>query len=327
MKTSPALTFSPGFKRVLLGIAALNGLVGIKRTIESFGSPQIYKKDFIQEYLMAKAVLNGVNPYLPLPELAKMWMSHANYIELNHPTPHPPVSGLFTVPFALLSYETAAIIWLFFELACLLASVSLLLRWWGGRMKARTVAACFAFALGWAPVTQDLWFSQLSCCLLLLLIGAWLALREGDDALGGALLGGLIALKLMAWPVVIFLALRRGWRGVLAAGAVMATTHLLVGVVAGFNCVKDYYVKIGPLLASFYRPHDSNFSAWTWGHRLFVGGGENISAPPLWSSVALAHLFTYVAPLAILAFGMWLALRAKRFDTAFGALVCVAILV
>ena len=68
------LTLSPGFKRLLLLLAALNGLVGIKRIIESFLAPDIYRKDFVSGYLMAKAMLNGVNPYLPLPELADRWI-------------------------------------------------------------------------------------------------------------------------------------------------------------------------------------------------------------------------------------------------------------
>jgi hypothetical protein len=86
-------------------------------------------------------------------------------------------------------------------------------------------------------------------------------------------------------------------------------------------------LKIGPQLASYYRPHDSNFSAWTWGHRLFIGGGENFIAQPLWPSDLLAKFFIPVIPALILAAGLWLAGRAKQFDTSFGILVCVAVLV
>ena len=327
MKSSSNLTFSPGFKRLLLIIAAINGLVGIKRIIESFGSPQIYKKDFIQEYLMAKAMLTGVNPYLPLPELANRFMSAANYNEIQHPTPHPPGVGLLSLPFGLLNYETAVVIWLFFELACLAASVLLLLRWWGKPVKAGAAIVLFGFALGWAPIAQDLWYGQLNLCLLTLLLSAWLALRAEKNALGGAMLGGLIALKLMAWPIVIFLALSRKWRSVVAASAVVVTVHLIAMVVSGFDCVKDYYLTIAPHVASIYRVHDSNFSAWTWGARLFAGSGANFLAPPLWSSTLLAQLFTYLAPLAILSFALAFALRARRFDTSFGLLVCAGILV
>jgi hypothetical protein len=327
MNESQGFTLSPKFRRIFPVFAVLYGLVGIGRIVESFLQPDLYKKDFISPYLLAKAMIQGGDPYLPLPELARIWMSYANYTALDHPTPHPPVFGLFAVPFALLSYEKAAVLWLFFELGCLLASVALLHRWWRGAARPGWIAVWFAFALGWTPVAQDLWFSQLSCFLLLLMIGAWLSLREGRDAMGGTLLGGLMAFKLLAWPVVLYLVLRRRWRGVIAYGVVWSAAHLIAVAVTGLDSVRDYYLKIGPQLASYYRPHDSNFSAWTWGHRLFIGGGENFIAQPLWPSDLLAKFFIPVIPALILAAGLWLAGRAKQFDTSFGILVCVAVLV
>src|SRR5262249_20722017 len=247
MKTSSNLTFSPGFKRLLFVIAALNGLIGIKRIFESFFPPEIYRKDFIQEYLMAKAILNGVNPYLHLPDLAAIWMNHANnYNALKHPTPHPPVVGLLSLPFGLLSYQAAAVVWLIFELVCLSGSVLLLLRWWGKPINAGRAATLFGIALGWMPIVEELWLGQLSSCLLLLLLGAWFALRVEKDFLGGAMLGGLIALKLTAWPIVIFLALRRRWNGVIAAASVLVAANLLAMAVLGLGCVKNYYLEVGP---------------------------------------------------------------------------------
>lgn len=324
---SSAPRLSPGLKRLLVLFAIINGLIGIKRSVDSLLPPQLYKKDFVQEYLLAKATLSGVNPYLPMPELAGMFLSGANYSELQHPTPHPPGVGLLCLPLAALDYEIAAVLWFFFELACLLASVLLLLRWWGEPVRVGVALALYGLALGWAPVAQDLWFGQLNACLLLLLLLAWLSLRAGKDALGSALLGGMIALKLMAWPVVIFLALRRRWRGVVAAGATTLAAHLVAATMIGSDYVRDYYLKIGPLLASIYRQHDSNFSVWTWGERLFAGGGENFWAPPLWSSAPLAQAFTFLAPIAVLSAALLLAFKARSFDTSFGLLVCAGILV
>lgn len=329
METNASLkpTLSPGFKRLLLLLAALNGLVGIKRIIESFLAPDIYRKDFVSGYLMAKAMLNGVNPYLPLPELADRWISGSNYVVFWHPTPHPPLVGLLSLPFGLLSYEKAAIAWLFFELACLLASLLLLLRWWGGTINASRVALLFVFALGWGPVMEELWVGQLGSCLLLLLIIAWLSLRGGKETLGGTMLGCMIALKLMAWPIVVFLALRRKWNGVMAAVAVVIAANLLALSVIGADSLRDYYFKVGPNVASIYRSYDGNYSAWTWGERLFAGYGSHFFAPPLWASEPLAKLCAYAIPVAVLLFGLRLALRAQRFDTAFGLLIGVGILV
>jgi len=328
MKASPNLTFSSGFKRLLRVIAVLNGVIAIKRVGESFFPPEIYRKDFIQEYLMAKAILSGVNPYLRLPDLAAIWVSYANnYNALKHPTPHPPVVGLLSLPFGFLSYKAAAVIWLIFELACLSASVLLLLRWWGKPIKAGTAAALFGVALGWAPVVEELWLGQLSSCLLLLLLGAWFALRAEKNLVAGAMLGGLIALKMTAWPIVIFLALRRKWNGVIAAASVVIAANLLAMVVLGIDCVKNYYLEVGPQVASIYLSHDTNFSTWTLGRRLFAGFGYNFWAPPLWSSTSLTLLFTYLTPAIVFLLGLRIALKARNFDTSFGLLVGVGILV
>src|SRR5262249_62111906 len=106
-------------------------------------------------------------------------------------TPSPPVVGLLSLPFGFLSYQAAAVVWLIFELACLLGSVLLLSRWWGKPIKAGTTAALFGVALGWAPIVEELWLGQLSSCLLLLLLGAWHTLRDERTLKGGAMLGGL----------------------------------------------------------------------------------------------------------------------------------------
>lgn len=113
----------------------------------------------------------------------------------------------------------------------------------------------------------------------------------------------------------------------MAVGATTLAAHLVAATVIGFDYVRDYYLKIGPLLASIYREHDSNFSVWTCGARLFAGGGENFWAPPLWPSASLAQAFTFFAPIAVLSAALLLAFKARSFDTSFGLLVCAGILV
>jgi Glycosyltransferase family 87 len=334
MNHSAGITLSPSFQRFALAIAALNGLAGVKRVVESFLPGQLYKKDFMSPYLMAKAMLAGVDPYQTLPELAAKLIQITGdnpfagpAPHLNHPTPHTPFMGLASLPFALVGYETAAALWLIVELVCLAASLALLMRWWGSPVKASNAALLLIAALGWVPVVEDLWFGQVTLCLLLLLTGAWLALRDGKDAPGGALLGGLIALKLTAWPIVLFLALRRRWTAVGAAALTALAANLAAMPLIGFESVKAYYLKVGPALASYYRSHDTNFSAWTLGRRLFAGFGNNFHSSPLLASELLAAVFTILAPAAVLLLGLRAAWKSKNFDTAFGILTGVGILV
>ncbi|MGE0128860.1 MAG: glycosyltransferase family 87 protein [Blastocatellales bacterium] len=319
-------TFSPGFKRFLLIIALFFGISGLRPVINSCSHPSVYDKDFISPYLMAKAMLAGVNPYLPLSELAARWLPDLPHDIFPHPTPHTPTLGLLCLPLALFEYQTAARIWLAIELGCLLASAFLLLRWWGTPLTARRMILVCGFALGWPPITSDLMFGQLNLPLLAILFAALLALRDGKDVAGGAMLGALFALKLMGWPVVIFLALRRRWRGVVAAGAVAVAANLLAMAVIGSGSVRDYYLKVGPQVAAHYHSNDLNFSAWTVGARLFSDFGFNYLTRTPWPSATLDHLLTYAAPLVILLGAIVLALKVARFDAAFALLAGASII-
>jgi hypothetical protein len=320
------MKLSPRFKPLLIAFAVFNGLNGIRRIVESFNSQNLHKKDFIQMYIAAKSVLGDVNPYLPMPELAERWIGVWRYSDLSHPTPHTPFSGLLVSPLGFLSYEAAAVAWLLFELACFLATVVVLLRWWGGGFGAGAVVVAFFLLLGWPPVMQDLWYGQYSSSLLLLLTLAWLALREGKDATGGAILGLMVAMKLTAWPVILFLALARRWRSVAASGIVIVLANLAAMAVVGFEVVRDYYLRVGSLVAAMYRHWDTNLSSWTFGSRLFAGIRGNFFAPPLWASPGLARVMTFVIPAVVLLIGLWMARRARSFDTAFGVLAGVGIL-
>ena len=327
MKNSATINFSPSFKRLLLGIGILNGIIGIKRIVESFFFPDIYRKDFASPYLMGKAILNGVDPYLPLPELVNRWISHTGYNSFNHPTPHTPLVGMLSVPLGFLSYENAAVVWLLIQLISLIVSLLLLSYWWGRPVKLTNMVVLLVIALGWLPLAHDLYCGQVNTHLLLLSLIAWFSLREGKDGLGGAMLGGLIALKLTAWPIVLFLALRRRWTAVATAATIVIAANLGAIAVIGFDGMKNYYLKVGPLVAAMYRAYDVNYSTWTIGQRFFAGFGNNFFAQPLWESELLARLFTVLAPLAVLSAGLWRARKAKSFDTSFGILVGVGILV
>src|SRR5262245_10385641 len=209
----------PDLKTLLLLLAAFNGFMGILVVKGSFSSPEIYVKDFAQEYLMAKAILSGVNPYLPVPELARIWLPESDYHTIKHPSLHPPIAGLLCLPLGLLSYRQASLIWLAFELICLTAAILLILRWLSQPMKPLFVVTALFLALGFTPVMYELKYGQLNACMLVLLIGSWLTLRSGKEWTGGTLLGAVIALKWIAWPIILFLMLRRRWKSVIAAGA------------------------------------------------------------------------------------------------------------
>jgi hypothetical protein len=318
-------------KYVLVILGAVMGFLGLQYCVTSLLRPYVYQKDFIQEYLLARAVLRGIDPYLPLPELALRFLGSLPNSVLQHPTPHPPPVAIISLPLGLLSYERAAIVWFLFEMVCVAVSIRLLLRWLGGRSGwALTIFLTF-LAFAWTPFRDEVTVGQLMTPLLVLLIGAWLALRSGKQTLGGILLGCLVALKLMAWPIVIFLALRKNWRAVIAAGVTGAIAHLGAALLMGIDRVVHFYIEVSRVVSPLYHGHEANFSLWTIGWRLFEGTGSpvlfGLKAPPLMDVPDVAKYVSLALPAALLGVGLLLALRARSFDAAFSILVCVSLLV
>lgn len=325
MKDAARLELSPAFKRFLLLFAIGNALLGLKRVIFSVASFWVYKKDLLAGYLLAKAMVTGVNPYLPLNELATLWLPEHNITDLTHPSPHPFALGWLCLPLALLRYEYAAIVWLIFELGCLAAAVALFFQVLRLKFDWRYWALATFLALGWVPVIEDLWLGQFSLCLLVLFLCVWLRLRAGREVLGGFLLGVLMTLKFAGWPLVLWLTCRRRWSAVIMAVATFIDAHLLAIHFHGWEMVRDYYLKVGPLVGAIYRTHDANFSAWTLGQRLFAASGFNFILTPVANAPLWASALNVLAPLALLAAALWLALRARNLDTAFVILAVAGI--
>src|SRR5574341_155745 len=257
-------------------LAAVVGIHNFHLSLQSLLAPHVFKKDFVQEYLMVKAVLSGLNPYLPLPNLASRFIGPLPGLVFMHPTPHPPPVTLLCLPMGWLSYNQAAIVWFLFELSCISLSVILLLRWSGVRSGVALASVSAMLILVWGPFTEELLLGQLNALLLVLLIGAWLSLRSEKDFRGGLLVGGAIAIKLIAWPILVFLAVRRKWRAACAATMLPVTANLAASLLMGFDRVVRYYLDIGMAVSRLYHANEFNFSLWTIGWRVFEGTGSPI---------------------------------------------------
>ena len=92
-------------KYALVLVAAVIGLISLQLIFRSLLRPYVYQKDFIQEYLLSRAVLDGVDPYLSLPELALRFLGPLPNSVLQHPTPHPPPVAILSLLLGLISYD------------------------------------------------------------------------------------------------------------------------------------------------------------------------------------------------------------------------------
>ena len=328
--TTPALTRERDLMAVI--VKALKVLmVGLVATVASLNlywvfqsRAQPYRKDFQTEYLMARALANGDNPYRLMPDLARRWLPAAESqtaASFPHPSPYPIAVGWVSLPLAALTYQRAVDAWLAIEGLCLGVAVALWYRLRGRRVMLPWVILTSLGLFAFYPLALEVGTGQLSVCLLPLFMGGGLALRRGADATGGLCLGGLVVLKLMGGPILLWLAWQRRWRAVGWAAAVWVGVHATAIGLHGWPMVRDYYLRVGPLVSEHYRTHAANISWWTLGTRLFGEINVRLVSVPLWDEPRLARALGILIPVGAL----WLLLRAgrrtTRFDTAYALLM------
>lgn len=292
--------------------------------------PRVFLKDFTQEWLMARAVMEGVNPYLPLARLAEIFFSPAPHlIGLGLPSPHPPPAVLLALPFGLINYPQAALAWLFFELACIGASVYIVLHWWrGGRPSLVRVAFTTLLVLAAAPFWEGLLYGQLSSLLLLLLLCAW---RSQRQIRAGCFLGASLSLKLVGAPIWLFFLIRKQWYAAGAAFGVFIVTHVAAALAMGIDPIAHYYRSVAGSMAYTYRLVEWNFSPWTVGWRLFSGVGgpfeKSTVILPLFQAPGAALYASALLLVLALGAGLLMAAKSKDRNVSWAVLFCVSAVV
>lgn len=167
---------------VLVTTCLLSGLAFIPLW-QSMGQGE----DLIQDYLSARALLAGEDPYQDLVSLREangFPPSHGQSVSYN---PHPPIAIFLTLPVAAMPFVIA---WRVIQGVQIL---SMAIAWnWMGRLFAcsgwRYAAAGGAFAI-WAPFWQGLDWGQPVGLLVLLTTVLWQCLRQQNATGSGIVLG------------------------------------------------------------------------------------------------------------------------------------------
>jgi len=313
---------------VMVGLVVLLGLARLRIILVLISSPATFQdRDIFQEYLMAKALFSGVNPYLPLNELAHRFIG--NFSFLPHPSPYPPFVAILSTPLLLFSFNNVVVVWFVIELICLMAISGMLTTLWKGRVEWVHAIFIFFLLLAWYPVMVDLLYGQLTLLLTILLLAALLALRKENKIVAGVLIGLSAAIKVFTWPMIIYFALKRDWRTVLSSCLTVIGLNLIALMVMGIGPFIDYYLHVTRQVAAIYQPFLTNYSLWSIGYRLFEGtrpvGVDFISAPPLVNLPQIAPLVSAGLAVAFLLAGLIWAIRSQDRDLAFSIIVCVIV--
>jgi hypothetical protein len=315
---------------VLVALVVLMGLARLRIILVLLVSPSSYlQRDILQEYLMAKALLAGINPYLPLNELAQMFI--VKFPFLPHPAPYPPFVAILGIPLTLFSHNYAIIVWFILEMVCLSATACMLTALWKGRVDWVRAIFILFLLLSWYPVMVDLLYGQLTILLTTLLLAALLVFKKDYKILAGLLIGLSIAIKMITWPLIIYFALKKEWRTMLSSGITALGLNLIALIVLGIGPIMDYYLRVTMQVSEIYHSFLKNYSLWSIGYRLFEGtrpiGGDFISAPPLVNLPNVAPIVSAGLAAAFLFAGLIWAIRSADKDIAFSIIVCVIVAV
>jgi hypothetical protein len=217
----------------------------------------------------AQEILQGSSPYHPgvLEHVRAAVSAGHSPIDYQHGVfPTYPVPGLLLgVPFTALPVVLAEWLWL----GCMLAAGGLALRLVGVRDWRVYAAAAMA-----SPVVCSLFYGAVDLLLMLGLAACW---RWRDHAgRAGLALGAIIALKLIALPLVIWFVATRRWLAAAVSLAVAGSLAALAWAGIGFRGVADY-----PHLLSLLTDVESTrgYSAVAMARALGAGSGTAALAP------------------------------------------------
>jgi hypothetical protein len=300
-------------RAALLVVAAALATVQLQALVRTLTPPAAYLKDFSQEYLLARALWDGVDTTLPIATLAERYASDAGFLDKANPTPHPPTAGLFGLPFALVPYVPSVSAWTVLQLVCLVVSVLLAARAAGIPLRPPQVLLASFLVIAWPPVGLDLGIAQLTLPLLAILGAAELSLIRGRSITGGLLLGGSLLLKPLAWPWLLVLLRRRDWPALATATGIVVLGYTAVAAREGLAPLGEYFFHVLPGWNSGYLHEPTNLSPARLGQVLFADA-------PL-----LAQLVAVASAAIALALVWWSAAPGRPLRLALGTATAAAV--
>jgi Glycosyltransferase family 87 len=185
--------------------------------------------DFKTFWQSGHDVLHGHSPYpQELPTAA--------HRQSFRPFVYPAPAAVAMVPFALIPFVVANILWAVAGVCAVAGSLRLLgVRDW----------RCYGAAFAWPAVWSSIDNGAISVFLVLGCAALW---RYRDRAyVAGALVAALVLLKLYLWPLGVFLLATRRWRAALTAVVGGAAGTLAGWAVIGFDGLSLYPRLLGRL--------------------------------------------------------------------------------
>lgn len=211
--------------------------------------------DFFQDWASAKEWFEGRPIYGPLSDSLDHFLNiqadNKNITMDVHVNAHPPFSLFIVLPFAFLPYIHAMLLWnlvmlVFFvcSIVCVFKTMNLPWHWW-----ALFPAGVLFLLCG--PVQSQINQAQWNFLLLTLLLATDLFDLKNKPLLSGISLGVATAVKLTPIFLVIWFLFGRKWKNLFGFILSFVVCNLLAIIVFGLPDMKDYLLRVLPLVGEF----------------------------------------------------------------------------
>ena len=217
VKASPAWLGRCAMIATVVGIALIT-VVWTVGLVQRAHDQHAFAVDFaINIWQPARAILAGDDPFGDLG------------VGSDDRGVYPPIASTLALPFALLPFGLARVMWTVTLLAALLASLRICgVRDW----------RCYLAACACPPVTAGVMYGNVSLLMMLAVALAW---RFRDKAWAvGSLIGLAVAVKLFLWPLAVWLAITRRSFGFAASITAAGVLTLIGWTAVGFVGFTDY---------------------------------------------------------------------------------------
>ena len=248
-------------RRSLYAALVITTLLSISLYRGFFNPPWLTANDFTADYISARALVDGVNPYETVRTLKTKYLgAKAPYFgsPQDQRNSHPPFMILLFVPFALLPYTPARALLLGLTCVATVFAVIRFVREMGGSRRAQLLTA--AVVLNIPVVRSDFFYGQIDGLLLLLFVEGWIALRHDNERRAGLLLGALTALKLFPVLMLIPLLRMRKSRAIAWMLASAIALSLAGSAVVGLHATKSFLFTASPANTKFWITQPGNLS-------------------------------------------------------------------
>jgi hypothetical protein len=328
------------FINMILGLIFVFSLAFYYETINTFADPQ-KTGDFYKFYMSSKFYWEGKSIYSPVPKInfekpkekGSDWLKNdqsqaiQSSRDIEHANLNPPFQTLLLAPVGLIKYEQAFMIYSFISIISGLVAVLLIAHETANKKYELSFLFIFMIIIMfYYPTLTNIIYGQLSLVLLLLIALAWIAARNGRDALGGIYLGLAMSLKIFVGLFLLFFLVRRRWRLLLWFIGTFTLLSLLPLWFFGIDTYKNYITILSSI--TWYAA-SWNASFLGFFTRIF-GGSENV---PLFNLPAVAQTLTRICSGLFILWLAWLAWpRAQessldRFDLGFSLTITGMLLI